>query len=420
MNENEQKTLEIYMKKFEAEPSLFNDFQAMDYIKLLKNEGKDKEAIEIGRVFFAQCPELERYKNHFGYALYNVYVNVPDNSIKENEETFYNAIEEIATACKQERYSPLEPAVNKAIKYILHGNKVNYNRLLWALDFLDVASLSSQPFVNPEGKEFESKKERYYRLRIRALFETKNYEECITCANHALGLSLKWHYNALQWIKYYRGCSLVETKQYEEAEREFLALQNRIRGINFYEVLYRVYSNLDQDKKANTYLLYEFFESGLDVSLMPLYKRLLEATIKIGKEELIEVVDYFLYKLTTENNIAYQTIKEYSTDHKYIDNTANELYDTMYNLIMKNLNDYVERVQGSIAYYNTNKKFGTISTSDEEGIFFKQSDYTYDEDVQRRDVVEYTVIPTYDTKKARITTKAILITTVEEYIHFGY
>lgn len=420
MNENEQKSLEIYKKKFEAEPSLFNDFQAMDYIKLLKNNGDDKEAIEIGRVFFKECPELERYKNHFGYALYNVYVNLENDRIKENEETFYNVIAEIASVCKQERYSPLEPAINRAIKYILHGNQVNYEKLLWVLDLLDVSLLSNDPFINAEGKEFESKKERYYRLRIRALFETKQFAECITCANHALSLSIKWHYNSLQWIKYYRGCSLVEEKQYEEAEREFLALQHRIRGINFFEVLWRVYSNLDNHKKANSYLLYEFFESGFDISLIPLYKRLLEATIKTNNEDLIEIVDIFISRLSAENNKTYETIKEYPNDHKYATLTADELYDGMYNLIMKHLNVYVDREKGTVVHYNRDKKFGTISVNSEDGLFFKQSDCVYDEDVQRRDVVEYTVLPTYDTKKGRITTKAILIITIEEYVHFGY
>jgi cold shock CspA family protein len=420
MNENEQKSLEIYKKKFEAEPSLFNDFQAMDYIKLLKDEGNNEEAIEKGRIFFSDCPELDRYKNHFAYALYNIYVNIDNEAIKNNEEAFYNAIEEIASVCKQERYSPLEPALNRAIKYLLHTNKVNYHRLLWVLDFLDAAELSNNPFVNPEGKEFESKKERYYRLKIRALYETKNYVDCVICANHALSLNLKWHYNALQWIKYYRGCSLVEEGKYEEAEREFLALQNRIRGINFYEVLYRIYSNLEQDKRANTYLLYEFFESGFDVSLLSLYQRLLEATKKIGKEDLIEIVDIFISKLCKENNVAYETLKDYPEDHKYAALSADELYDGMYNVIMKNISLYVDRIQGTIVHYNQDKRFGTISTIDEEGIFFKQSDYVYDEEVQRRDVVEYTVLPTYDTKKGRITSKAVLLTTIEEYMHFGY
>ncbi len=417
MNENETKTLEIYHKKFKAEPSLFNDFQAMDFIKLLKNEGLNEEAIAIGRVFFKDCPELEKYKNHYGYALYNQYVNKEISELKKEEEVFFDAIEEIASVCKQEKYSPLEPAINKAIKYILHGKHINYEKILWALSFLDPTQLSSNPFINPEGKEFESKKERYYRLTIRALYETKQYALCITCANQAFSLPLKWHYNALPWMMYYRACALVEENQAEEAERELLKLQNRIRNVNFYEILYKLHAKLEQYEKANIYLLYDFFENGFDVSLIPLYKRLLEATIRTKREDLIEIVDIFISKLAKENTLPYQTMQEYPEDHKYAALSADELYDGMYNIIMKNLNVYVARNKGTVVHYNQSKKLGTIGS---EGIFFKQTDYVYDDEVQRHDSVEYSVLPTYDTKKDRLTTKAILIITTEEYIHFGY
>ena len=53
-------------------------------------------------------------------------------------------------------------------------------------------------------------------------------------------------------------------------------------------------------------------------------------------------------------------------------------------------------------------------------IFFRQADYVYDEDVQRRDKVEYTPLETFDRKKNVVTSKAILIITTEEYINFGY
>ena len=82
------------------------------------------------------------------------------------------------------------------------------------LNKLDVKLLSDKPFINNEGREFESFKERYFRLKVRALFETKQYKACVECANQALATPLKWHYNALQWIKYYRGCALLELKEY--------------------------------------------------------------------------------------------------------------------------------------------------------------------------------------------------------------
>ena len=46
MEKREPKDLSIYDKRFEEDPSSFNDFQAMDYVKELKNQGRNDEAIE--------------------------------------------------------------------------------------------------------------------------------------------------------------------------------------------------------------------------------------------------------------------------------------------------------------------------------------------------------------------------------------
>ena len=42
MNENELKSLEVYNAKFKEDPTSFNDFQANDYIKLLKKSDNKK------------------------------------------------------------------------------------------------------------------------------------------------------------------------------------------------------------------------------------------------------------------------------------------------------------------------------------------------------------------------------------------
>ena len=137
-----------------------------------------------------------------------------DEKIKEKESLFFDILEDILGICKQEKYSPVEPAINRAIKYALNQTPINYDLMIKMLNKLDVKLLSDKPFVNNEGREFESFKERYFRLKVRALFETKQYKVCVECANQALATPLKWHYNALQWIKYYRGCALLELKEY--------------------------------------------------------------------------------------------------------------------------------------------------------------------------------------------------------------
>ena len=43
-------------------------------------------------------------------------------------------------------------------------------------------------------------------------------------------------------------------------------------------------------------------------------------------------------------------------------------------------------------------------------ILFRQADFAYDEEVERNIRVNYTVLPTYDSKKQRLTEKAILVT----------
>ena len=418
MNENELKSLEVYNSKFKDDPASFNDFQANDYIRLLKKNENNDEAIEVGKTFMSLAPNLKGYLNQYGYALYNKYINIDDEKIKENETLFFGILDDILAICKQERYSPMVPSVNRAIKYLQKEKADDYEKLIEMLNLLDPNLLDDKPFTNSEGKEFESKKERYYRLKVRALYNAKKYKECVETANNALALPLKWHFNTLQWIDYQRACCLVELEQYEEAKKIFLSLHNRIRSIDFYEVLYKTNSNIGKYKEANAYLLYEFFEKGYNIDHLNIYLRLKEATLRTEDADLIEIVDIFLTKLCQENNREYTSVNDYGD--KYSDQNSDELYDIMYDKIMNNLDKYVERIEGTVVHYNRQKELGTISRYDEDGIFFRQEDYVYDEEVQRHDKVEYTPIETFDNKKGIVTSKAILIVTTEEYVDFNY
>ena len=418
MNENELKSLEVYNSKFKDDPASFNDFQANDYIRLLKKNENNDEAIEVGKTFMSLAPNLKGYLNQYGYALYNKYINIDDEKIKENETLFFSILDDILAICKQERYSPMEPSVNRAIKYLQKEKADDYEKLIELLNLLDPNLLDDKPFTNSEGKEFESKKERYYRLKVRALYNAQKYKECVETANNALALPLKWHFNTLQWIDYQRACCLVELEQYEEAKKIFLSLHNRIRSIDFYEVLYKTNSNIGKYKEANAYLLYEFFEKGYNIDHLNIYLRLKEATLRTEDADLIEIVDIFLTKLCQENNREYTSVNDYGD--KYSDQNSDELYDIMYDKIMNNLDKYVERIEGTVVHYNRQKELGTISRYDEDGIFFRQEDYVYDEEVQRHDKVQYTPIETFDNKKGIVTSKAILIVTTEEYVDFNY
>ena len=406
MNENELKSIERYYSKFNEDASSFNEFEANDFIKLLKNNNRNDEAIEVGNTFLSMVPSLKGYINQYGYALYNKFINISDEAIKEKEKLYFDILEDILNICKQEKYSPFESAINRTIKYALNQSPINYELLIKMLNLLDVKLLSDKPFVNKEGQEFESFKERYFRLKVRALYETKQFKLCVETANQALATPLKWHYNALQWIKYYRGCALLELKEYDEANREFISLHNRIKGVNFYEVLYKTNVTVGKVKEANAYLLYEFFENGYDFKHLNLYKRLNEAVENTKNDLLINVVHSFIKQLCNENNAEC----DLCIVDKYKNLDSSRLYDEMYDLIMSHLDCLVTRKSGKVIYYNDQNQFGNISVYDNDPIFFRQDDFAYDEEVERNIRVNYTVLPTYDTKKQRVTEKAILIT----------
>ncbi|MCD7839544.1 MAG: hypothetical protein LUG46_02820 [Erysipelotrichaceae bacterium] len=411
MEKREPKDLTIYRRRFDEDPSSFNDFQAMDYVRELKNHGLMDDAIEVGRTFLQIDEGLTGFINYYGYALYNKFINIDEKSISEKENLFYSIVDEILSITKQEKYSPFEATINKVTRHILNTKPVDYAKLASYLDKLDVVALNGEPFINKEGREFESKKEKWYRLRVRSAYETGDYAKCVEASNMAFSQPLKWHYNNQNWIKYYRASALVKLERYEEAENEFLALGNRIPTGDAFEVLYSLYMNTGREKEAYQNLVYKFFNEGYGIDKLDIYEKVLDM-VKTGKNtDTIALANALVYKLKEENGM---DVSENEIDEAYANRDSSSLYDRFYNQLMEHLDDYIDRKEGRVAYYNSDKEFGSIYVHDEDNLFFRQSDYIYDEEVEKRDVVEYSVMKTYDAKKQRPSTKAILLKTIEQ------
>lgn len=404
------KDLTAYENRFKEDPTSFNDFQAMDFVKELKNQNKNDEAIEVGRTFRQVAPELKRYINHYGFALYNRFINIDDEAIQDNEKLFFDILDEIAEVCKQERYSPLEPAVNRAVKYLTHQDPVDYNKVNDMLNKLDAPTLNDKPFVNADGVEFESFKEKWYRLKIRALFETKRYRECIEEANIALTLPLKWHHNTLNWIKYYRGSSLVEVGRYEEAEQVFLSLKN-FRAAHSADVLFKLYLHTDRKDEAYTNLIYDFFRDGFDRRNLGIYKNTLAMAEDKGIEKASQLAAALVKALDPETEVT-EDISAYA------DLDASALFDKLYSEIMYRLENYIPRQEGKVIYYNYDKEFGSILQEGEDNLFFRQSDFIDDEEVRKYDVVEYSVINSYDAKRKQPSSRAVMLRVLYEDIDY--
>ncbi len=415
MEKREVKDLTNYEKRFEEDPSSFNDFQAMDYVKELKNQNRNDDAIEVGKTFLQVGENLTSFINHYCYALYNKFINIDDSLIKEKEDLFFSIVDEITSLCKQERYSPLEATLNKANKYLMSQSPVDYQRLSDLLDKLDVQTLSIEPFINKEKKEYESKREKWYRTKVRCLYELKEYKDCVEIANNAFAQPIKWHYNNLNWVKYYRASSLVQLERYEEAENEFLSLGNRIPRGDAFEILYQLYMNTGKEKEAYTNLIYKFFISGYSQDQLSLYQLVSDMATHANQQSIVDIAKALIYKIKEENN------KDVSNDsllEEYQSSTSSSLYDRLYNQLMESLDKFIDRYEGKVVYYNNDKQYGSLYQQDEERIFFRQADYIHDEEVQKRDVVEFSIMKSFDTKKQVPSSKAILIKTLYEDIEY--
>ena len=245
-----------------------------------------------------------------------------------------------------------------------------------------------------------------YRKEALLYFKEEDYSKTISYLGQALKLQSVFAGNLDLDMTCYLAESHYQLKEYDEANREFISLHNRIKGVNFYEVLYKTNATVGKVKEANAYLLYEFFENGYALEQLPLYQRLNEAVENSGNELLIKVVHSFIKALCNEN----QKECDFTIDVKYQGKDSSTLYDEMYDLIMSHLDSLVTRKSGKVVYYNEQNQFGNISVYDHDPIFFRQADFAYDEEVERNIRVNYTVLPTYDSKKQRLTEKAILVT----------
>lgn len=415
VDKKEVKDLSIYAKKFDEDIASFREFEAMDYVKSLKNQDQLDEAIEVGKTFLEARPDLKAYINHYGYALYNKYVKNEINKESINEDTFFEIVNEILSVCKQERFSPYEATCNAVIKYASKKDPVDYETIHTYLEKMDPTLLSKEPFTAEGKKEGESKYERWYRLNVRSCYEMGDYKRCIEVANQAMTLNIKWHYRNAYWIRYYRAKAHLQLGQYGECEKEYLALQTQFFDVDFYKDLYQIYAGLGEHQKANAYLLYDVYISGYDKKQVPLYRLLLESSKQAGQEKIASLLEAMLAQFKNE---AGQTVE---VEETYKDKDSGKLYDLMIDELTRHLDAYVERKHGKVIHYNEEKQLGTIVVSNEPSVFFRQADFIYDEEVRRYERVDFTEINTYDAKKQSVTTKACLILEGEDDdLRFNY
>ena len=84
----------------------------------MKKSDNNEEAIEVGKTFMSLCPNLRGYLNQYGYALYNKFINIDDEKIRDNEDLFFSVLKDILSCMQTGTLFSNGPSVNRAIKYL--------------------------------------------------------------------------------------------------------------------------------------------------------------------------------------------------------------------------------------------------------------------------------------------------------------
>lgn len=192
----------IYSKLWCSDDGKSDIWVGWGYAFCLRHLQEYDNALQICREVYKLKPDFRYNNDVYAWCIY--YKEISNNDVSD-ESTFLKAAEAILKLSKQAKYSPYEVTVFKVLDF--YNNKPIFPAgeiLKWTAR-LDPLILDDTTFVGKtkdgKKKELASRKEKYYMLRTKALFENKNFTECINLSEFALSNFKKFHYDNDIWFK---------------------------------------------------------------------------------------------------------------------------------------------------------------------------------------------------------------------------
>jgi len=319
---------EIYSKLWHSYREKCDEWVCWGYAFSLKNIKDYEEALKVCREVYKMKPDFRYNNNLYSWCIY--YTEIAINEIM-NESTFIKAAEGILKLSKQEKFSPYSITVFKVLNH--YNNKPIFPAqeiLKWTVK-LDPLVLDDQPFdgktKDGKNKELASLKEKYYMLRTKALFENKNYTECIELSKLALDSLKNFHYDNDIWFKRHIAKSnfnlgkldiaLSQLKEILLFKKEWF-IQKEIADIYFKKHDYKnslefaIASAINFGKLENKIHLFELLFEILKAMKKPdLAKKHIEFVCLIRKQNQWKLNDDFS-KLLAKLNIVSENLPNYN------------------------------------------------------------------------------------------------------------
>ncbi|WP_043931088.1 hypothetical protein [Bacillus sp. EB01] len=408
-NKSFQEALPYFEKAYETERESFNEWSWYFYSSTLGKVGKLDYALKVNHFLYKKNPDFRTNTNLYSWHLYK---KVIKNT--EDENQLYSAANFIVNNTKQEQYSAYERTVLDVIKFIKSKPATNYNQLLYWSDLLDPKLLSRETysFTDQNGKrrELASPLESWYQYRIKALFETKQYEGCILTAREALSSIKSFHYNNDIWFRIKEAVSISHLGNTDEAIKRLHEITKENQHWTVYQELFHLYKQKDEVEKALEMGAFALLERSGE------YKHKIKLLIYMG--DILEKMGHlkealqhynFVSEIRLENNWpANQRLVERIAVLKQVEcnpvNSKRELLSFWKDLKLNSL----PKGKGIVKSLFPKGHAGFITSDDGEDIYFQVRNIK-NQKIRVDCKVSYYIINSYDQRKQRESKEAIEI-----------
>lgn len=404
-----QEALPHFEKAYQSELDSFNEWDWYYYGQTLAKLDQLDAAIKINKFLFKKNPNFSANTNLYGR---NLYKHVIKNA--KNEEQFFSTAEFIIQNTKQERYSPYERTVLAVLKHLKDKPNTNYSQVLYWTEKLDPKLLSHEAFSftdnNGKMRALASPLETWYQHRIKALFETKQYDESVSLIQKALIEIKDFHYNNDIWFRIKEAVSIARLGKIDEAIKRLHVISREKEHWTVYQELSNLYKEKEEFEKAIEMGAFALLErSGEFKHKIKLLLHMGDALEKTGqlKEALLHYC--FVVKIRSENNWPVnQRIEDRIAMLKQDEGMPNNIKHELINFWKQVKLESLPKGTGIVKSLLPKGNAGFITSNTGEDLFFQVRN------VKQRNInvnsnVSFYIINSYDQKKQRESKEAIEI-----------
>lgn len=222
--------IELYSIAWSNHRQEMNKWEMWGYAFSLRRTNRPAEALNICRYVYNELDRDFKHNNDlYGWCIYDTEIKGRSvDNIRDNEQSFFKAVDAIAKLTYQDQYSPYQWAVLSLLKYLNKKENFPAEQILQWTNRLDPRQLSLEckPYVDENGKtqEYASDRENWYAWRTKALEKQKHYEECIELCEAALVELPSFHYGNDVWFTWRIAKSLMGLGHKAEASEKFQAV----------------------------------------------------------------------------------------------------------------------------------------------------------------------------------------------------